>query len=110
MLPLVEASLSRAASADGLVALVVVPTRELAMQVYHVAAALVRDLDVRVSFVCGGVERRAEDVTRLSEERPHILVASPGRLIHHLEHTPGFVRSLAHLDAVVLDEADLLLE
>ena len=42
------------------------------------AAALVRDLDVRVSFVCGGVERREEDVARLAEERPHILVASPG--------------------------------
>ena len=33
-----------------------------------------------------------------------------GRLIHHLEHTPGFVRSLERLEAVVLDEVDLLLE
>ena len=31
-------------------------------------------------------------------------------MIHHLEHTPGFVRSLERLEAVVLDEVDLLLE
>ena len=50
LLPLIESALSRP-DAPGVVGLVVVPTRELALQVYRVACALVEDLPVRVSYV-----------------------------------------------------------
>jgi superfamily II DNA/RNA helicase len=82
-------------------ALVLVPTRELAVQVNASMTALARALSLRTLTVFGGV-RPGPQIAAL-RSGVDVLVACPGRLADHVEH------SHAHLDAVeitVLDEAD----
>jgi superfamily II DNA/RNA helicase len=82
-------------------ALVLVPTRELAVQVFEVLQPLGRPRGVRVAVVYGGqsLERQARKVSDGAE----IVVATPGRLIDLLDRK---AMSLSALTCVVLDEAD----
>ncbi len=82
-------------------ALVLVPTRELAVQVSDVLMPLGEQRGVRVAVVYGGqsLERQA----RRLADGVEIVVATPGRLIDLLDRKAV---SLAALDCVVLDEAD----
>jgi len=82
-------------------ALVLVPTRELAVQVQEVLEPLGRDRNVRVAVVYGGqsLERQA----RKLDEGAEIVVATPGRLIDLLDRKS---LSLQAISCVVLDEAD----
>jgi superfamily II DNA/RNA helicase len=82
-------------------ALVLVPTRELAVQVYEVLEPLGKERDVRVAVVYGGqsLERQARKV----EDGAEIVVATPGRLIDLLDRKAV---SLEAISCVVLDEAD----
>src|SRR3954447_21691866 len=82
-------------------ALVLVPTRELAVQVHDVLAPLGTVRDVRVAVVYGGqaLERQARKLDTGAE----IVVATPGRLIDLLDRKAV---SLSELSCVVLDEAD----
>jgi ATP-dependent RNA helicase DDX18/HAS1 len=92
---------------NGTGCLVISPTRELAMQIYGVARDLMAHGHSQThGLVMGGANRRAE-AERLAKG-VNLLVATPGRLLDHLQNTPGFVtRSLAVL---VVDEADRILE
>ena len=86
-------------------ALVLAPTRELAEQTRASFAQLGRATGLRVAAVYGGVSMRPqEDALR---GRAEIVVACPGRLLDHLGQ--GSV-SLAHVEVVVLDEADQMLD
>ncbi|KAL0580274.1 ribosomal RNA processing protein [Marasmius crinis-equi] len=90
----------------GLFACVLAPTRELAYQISNQFEALGAAMGVRCACVVGGMEMTAQAVALA--KRPHIVVATPGRLNDHLENTKGFnLRSLKYL---VLDEADRLLD
>ncbi len=86
-------------------ALVLVPTRELALQVSDEVRALGRDRGIKIVTLFGGlpIERQFADLRR----HPHIAVATPGRLLDHLRR--GTV-SLATITTVVLDEADRMLD
>jgi ATP-dependent RNA helicase DDX18/HAS1 len=92
---------------NGTGCLVISPTRELALQIYGVARDLMAHGHSQThGLVMGGANRRAE-AERLAKG-VNLLVATPGRLLDHLQNTPGFVtRSLAVL---VVDEADRILE
>ena len=84
--------------------LVLVPTRELAMQVADETAALARSRGLRVATAFGGVGIHGQ---AQKAARSHILVATPGRLEDLIE------RRLLRLDSVsmlVLDEADRMLD
>ncbi|KAF8064587.1 has1 [Scenedesmus sp. PABB004] len=91
---------------NGTGAIVIAPTRELALQIYGVARDLMKGHSQTHGLVMGGANRRAEAEKLV--KGVSLLVATPGRLLDHLQNTRGFVfRSLAVL---VIDEADRILE
>ncbi|KAI1174115.1 ATP-dependent rRNA helicase RRP3 [Nemania sp. FL0916] len=87
-------------------ALVLSPTRELATQIAHDAAALGASIALKTATIVGGLSMVDQAVALA--RKPHIIVATPGRLLDHLENTKGF--SLKHLAYLVIDEADRLLD
>ncbi|RPA99284.1 DEAD-domain-containing protein [Choiromyces venosus 120613-1] len=91
---------------NGTGCLVITPTRELALQIYGVAHELLEHHSQTLGIVIGGANRRNE-ADKLSRG-VNLLIATPGRLLDHLQNTPGFV--FKNLKALVLDEADRILE
>eukprot|EP00916_Digyalum_oweni_P012728 GHVL01021023.1.p1 GENE.GHVL01021023.1~~GHVL01021023.1.p1 ORF type:complete len:421 (-),score=39.80 GHVL01021023.1:142-1404(-) len=57
----------------------------------------------------GGVNRQA-DCSLIKVKKPHLIVATPGRILDHLQHTFSFTTLLENANSLVLDEADRLLE
>ncbi|PAV84419.1 hypothetical protein WR25_20006 [Diploscapter pachys] len=88
-----------------LFALVLTPTRELAIQIAEQFIALGSGIGLVVAVIVGG-QNNASQAIDLAK-RPHIIVATPGRLVDHLENTKGF--NLKALKFLVLDEADRML-
>ena len=86
-------------------ALIVAPTRELALQVQRELAWLYQYADARVVSCVGGMDPRAEQ--RQLAAGAHIVVGTPGRLCDHLRR--GRL-DVSQLKAVVLDEADEMLD
>lgn len=86
-------------------ALIIAPTRELALQVQRELDWLYRDTGARVVTCVGGTDVRAE--ARQLGAGAHIVVGTPGRLRDHLERKR---LDLTKLAAVVLDEADEMLD
>jgi len=85
-------------------AIILVPTRELALQTSAICMELSKHLQLRVMVTTGGTSLR-EDITRL-QEIVHVVIATPGRLLDLVN------KNLAKLDScrvIVLDEADKLL-
>lgn len=79
-----------------LFAAVLAPTRELAYQITEQLEALGSVIGVRCATIVGGMDMMAQSITLA--KRPHIIVATPGRLQDHLENTKGFsLRSLKYL-------------
>ncbi|GGM58718.1 DEAD-box ATP-dependent RNA helicase CshA [Thermopolyspora flexuosa] len=95
------------AAADGGVprALVLVPTRELAIQVSEAVHRYGRDLPVRVLPIYGGQPIGRQ--LRALERGVDVVVATPGRALDHLSRG---TLDLSRLEAVVLDEADEMLD
>lgn len=85
--------------------LVLTPTRELANQVLDAVRSYGQELRLRVGSVLGGVPYREQE--RLLSYPVDILVATPGRLIDHMER--GRV-NFSRLELLVLDEADRMLD
>ncbi|PNW80375.1 hypothetical protein CHLRE_07g314900v5 [Chlamydomonas reinhardtii] len=91
---------------NGTGAVVISPTRELALQIYGVARDLLKHHTQTHGIVMGGANRRTEAEKLV--KGVNLLVSTPGRLLDHLQNTRGFVyRNLACL---VIDEADRILE
>jgi len=86
-------------------ALVVAPTRELALQVSRELTWLYGEAGARVTTCVGGMDPRREQ--RALAGGAHIVVGTPGRLRDHLERS---ALDLSALDVVVLDEADEMLD
>jgi ATP-dependent RNA helicase DeaD len=86
-------------------ALVVAPTRELALQVDRELGWLYEHADARIVACVGGMDARLE--RRKLAEGAHIVVGTPGRLRDHIER--GGLDT-THIVAVVLDEADEMLD
>jgi len=92
---------------DGVLALVIVPTRELVMQTYELIQKLVKPYTWIVPGSLLGGESRKSEKARL-RKGINILIGTPGRLVDHLLHTASF--KLTKLQFLILDEADRLLE
>jgi ATP-dependent RNA helicase DDX47/RRP3 len=87
-------------------ALILAPTRELAFQISKSFESLGSTINVRCAVIVGGMDMVSQSIAL--GKKPHIIVATPGRLLDHLENTKGF--SLRTLKYLVMDEADRLLD
>ncbi|OBS83332.1 hypothetical protein A6R68_22666 [Neotoma lepida] len=88
-----------------LFALVLTPTRELAFQISEQFEALGSSIGVQCAVIVGGIDSMSQSLALA--KKPHIVIATPGRLIDHLENTKGF--NLRALKYLVMDEADRIL-
>ncbi|PWN90618.1 DEAD-domain-containing protein [Acaromyces ingoldii] len=104
MLPLVSRSPS------DISVLILSPTRELALQIEKEAVVLLRGFQgaIGVQHCVGGTNMETEK-RALRSSRADILVATPGRLIDHLQNS-GLAPQLRNVRALVLDEADRMLD
>ncbi|KAL3683442.1 hypothetical protein R1sor_001464 [Riccia sorocarpa] len=91
---------------NGTGVIIISPTRELAMQIYGVARDIMKYHSQTHGIVMGGANRRTE-AERLAKG-VNLLVATPGRLLDHLQNTKGFI--FKNLQCLVIDEADRILE
>jgi len=129
---LLERLLYRARTVAAIRVLVLLPTRELAVQCFEVTRSIAQFTDIQVCLLAGKVfsfslSRASHshcdllydfllDVGGLSykqqeqelKRRPDILIATPGRLIDHIKNSASF--SLESIEILVLDEADRMLE
>lgn len=98
-IPILQAALS------GKNGLVVLPTRELALQVQEILNKIGTPLGIKTALLIGGegMDRQVRAVRR----NPEIIIGTPGRILDHLERKTLSLRSVAML---VLDEADRMLD
>ncbi|XP_010780649.1 probable ATP-dependent RNA helicase DDX10 [Notothenia coriiceps] len=92
-------------SVDGLGALIISPTRELAYQTYEVLRKVGKNHEFSAGLIIGGKDLKSES------ERIHntnIVICTPGRLLQHMDETATFLASDLHM--LVLDEADRILD
>eukprot|EP01135_Chromosphaera_perkinsii_P006407 Nk52_evm9s490 gene=Nk52_evmTU9s490 len=86
-------------------ALCLAPTRELAFQIAEQFDSLGAGIGIRTATIVGGIDMMAQAISL--SKKPHVIIATPGRIIDHLENTKGF--SLRTLKYLVMDEADRIL-
>lgn len=85
--------------------LILLPTRELALQVDEMLQKIGRGLGIKIAVLIGGVPMYRQ--IRMLQNYPDIIVATPGRLFDHLKQRNY---SLSKLHTIVLDEADRMLD
>ena len=92
----------------GIYALILTPTRELALQIFEQIKAISSPQSLKPLLITGGTDMRPQALALA--QRPHIVIATPGRLADHIR-TSGedTVIGLKRVKVVVLDEADRLL-
>ncbi|XP_067875911.1 probable ATP-dependent RNA helicase DDX47 [Heterodontus francisci] len=101
-LPILQALLEKP---QRLFALVLTPTRELAFQISEQFEALGSSIGVKSAVIVGGIDMMSQSLALA--KKPHVVIATPGRLIDHLQNTKGF--NLRALKYLVMDEADRIL-
>ncbi|XP_072246289.1 probable ATP-dependent RNA helicase DDX10 [Leuresthes tenuis] len=92
-------------SVDGLGALIISPTRELAYQTFEVLRKVGKNHEFSAGLIIGGKDLKSE-----AEKIPrtNIVICTPGRLLQHMDETATFHASSLHM--LVLDEADRILD
>lgn len=90
---------------DGLGALIISPTRELALQIFKVFTQIGKHHNFSCGLLIGGKDLKQEQ-DRV--QFMNILVCTPGRFLQHLETSVGF--ECSNLEILVFDEADRLLD
>ena len=85
-------------------AMIVVPTRELALQTSQICVELSKHLKLKVMVTTGGTDLK-DDIMRLNST-VHLVVATPGRILDLMDKQ---VANMSECKALVLDEADKLL-
>ncbi|PWN33569.1 DEAD-domain-containing protein [Meira miltonrushii] len=86
--------------------LILMPTRELAVQCVSVGRALAKFMDITFCLCVGGLSVKVQE--NQLRERPDIVVATPGRLIDHVRNSASF--GIDDVEILVMDEADRMLE
>lgn len=90
---------------DGLGALIITPTRELAMQIYEVLLKIGKYHQLSAGLVIGGKDYKFES-ERIG--KVNILIGTPGRLLQHIDESATM--QINNLQMLVLDEADRILD
>lgn len=108
LIPLLEKLLNTAPGVHGnhVRGLILSPTRELSQQTLKVLHKLTAGSEIRSIGIHGG--EGMEKQFHLLSSKPDVIVATPGRLAHHLTEIPDF--QLSGCTMCILDEADRLLE
>ena len=105
LLPTLQQLLATPTEAYGTRALVLVPTRELAKQIYQQCQQLLEFTSLQVGLITGGADFRVQQT--LLRKNAEIVIATPGRVLELMEaQTPDFSR----LEVLILDEADRMLD
>lgn len=86
-------------------ALIVAPTRELAVQTFESLSIAGKKLGVKIGLIYGGVSM--DEQLRVLKQGVHIVVGTPGRLNDHLRRKS---LALSNIRTLVLDEADIMLD
>uniref|UniRef100_A0A2M4ANQ4 ATP-dependent RNA helicase n=1 Tax=Anopheles triannulatus TaxID=58253 RepID=A0A2M4ANQ4_9DIPT len=90
---------------DGLGALIITPTRELALQIFETMAKVGKHHDFTTGLIIGGQNLKFE---RNRLHNLNIIIGTPGRLLQHMDENPLF--DATNLKVLVLDEADRCLD
>lgn len=90
---------------DGVGAIVISPTRELALQIFQTLRKIGVKHEMSAGLVIGGMSFKEESV-RINQM--NVLICTPGRLLQHMDETPAF--DCSNLQILVLDEADRILD
>ena len=107
LIPLVERLYQkRFTPLDGPGGIILSPTRELALQIFEVLRTVGSYHDLSAGLLVGGKKEFGLEQRRVG--RTNIIVATPGRLLQHLEQTPNF--DVSDLSMLILDEADRILD
>lgn len=69
--------------------LVIAPTRELCLQIHEHFRSLGSLVSLKTVVIIGGLDLM-EQAVALVNKKPHVIIATPGRILHHLENTKGF--------------------
>nr|WCZ58361.1 DEAD-box ATP-dependent RNA helicase [Paratrimastix eleionoma] len=105
-IPILERLLQTSKGVPQIRALVLSPTRELAIQTVGMMRSMAAHTELTVETAVGGLPFRQQEA--LLRQRPDIVAATPGRLIDLIDNCPGI--TLENLEILVLDEADRLLD
>jgi ATP-dependent RNA helicase DDX18/HAS1 len=92
---------------EGIQALVITPTRELALQLYDLSKMLMNDNGTTCVLVIGGGNRKKE-AEKLTSGQAKIIICTPGRLIDHMMNTKKFEYNTIKI--LIIDEADKILK
>ncbi|KAJ6191283.1 hypothetical protein N7519_001304 [Penicillium mononematosum] len=106
IVPILERLLFRPRKVPTSRVVVLMPTRELAVQCYNVSVKLATFTDVTFCQLVGGFSLREQE--NVLKKRPDVIIATPGRFIDHMRNSPSF--TVDTLEILVLDEADRMLE
>ncbi|NWS59311.1 DDX27 helicase, partial [Chunga burmeisteri] len=106
ILPVLERLIYKPRQAPITRVLVLVPTRELGIQVHSVTKQLAQFSSVTTCLAVGGLDVKTQEAALRCG--PDILIATPGRLIDHLHNCPSF--HLSSVEVLILDEADRMLD
>ena len=105
LLPTLQNLISVPCKTIGTRALILAPTRELAQQIFNQCQQLLQFTDLRVGIITGGDDFRLQQ--NMLRRNTEIVIATPGRLLELMEQqTPNFT----HLETLILDEADRMLD
>ncbi|KAI4492681.1 hypothetical protein M0804_002472 [Polistes exclamans] len=90
---------------DGVGALIITPTRELAYQIYETLRKVGRYHDISAGLIIGGKDLKFE---KKRMDQCNIVICTPGRLLQHMDENPLF--NCVNMQILILDEADRCLD
>jgi ATP-dependent RNA helicase DDX27 len=106
IVPVLERLLYRPKKVPTSRVVILMPTRELAIQCHAVATKLASHTDIKFCLAVGGLSLKVQEAElRL---RPDVVIATPGRFIDHMRNSASF--TVDTFEILVLDEADRMLE